>query len=232
MAWDLSLGGLAVLVLGAAYLPASILMLPASVLTLGTGFVLGLGWGFVAVSIGSTLGSALAFLLGRTAGRSAVEAKMQSNPRFAAISKAIRARGFWIVFLLRLSPLFPFNLLNYALGVTELKFRDYLLASWLGMMPGTFLYVYLGTAMGSLAELVSGAPLVASAGSAGEKALTATQPLVASGDSGQLASRLLLFVGLLATLGVTIYVTKLARKALAEAVAVEGEAQAQPSSVL
>jgi uncharacterized membrane protein YdjX (TVP38/TMEM64 family) len=128
------------------YLVAPVLLLPASVLTLGAGFLYGRVFGTLLASPVSVAAASIAFLLGRTLARRAVERKIASDPRFKAIDQAIADNGFRIVFLLRLSPIIPFNLLNYALGVTRVPFSTYVLASFLGMLPGTFLYVSLGAA--------------------------------------------------------------------------------------
>src|SRR4029079_8232264 len=88
----------------------------------------------------------LAFLLGRYLARSKVDEAAKHHAKFAAMDKAIAERGWKVVALLRLSPLIPFNLSNYLYGVTKIDFWPYLAASWVGMLPGTFLYVYLGAA--------------------------------------------------------------------------------------
>lgn len=191
--WIRNLGPIGYLVFIGVYIVAAVLFLPGSVLTLGAGAVFGLAGGFVAVSIGSTLGAAASFLVGRFLARDAIAKKVEGNERFAAIDRAVGREGFKIVLLTRLSPIFPFNLLNYAYGLTKVGFWQFVLASWLGMMPGTVLYVYLGTAAGDLAGSGAG-----SAGGAG------------------LALKL---VGLAATIAVTVVITRVARKALNEATA-------------
>src|SRR5262249_32417622 len=129
------------------------LVIPGSLLTLAAGFAFGVVLGTVVVSAGSVTTAALAFGLGRTLARGWVEAKVAASPRFRAIDQAVAAHGFKIVLLTRLSPAFPFTLLNYAFGLTNVRFRDYLVASWLGMLPGTVLYVYLGSTVRELADL-------------------------------------------------------------------------------
>lgn len=168
------------------YALAAVLLVPGSVLTLGAGAVFGLLRGTVVVSIASTLGATCAFLVGRYLAREAVARKIAGNPKFAAIDRAVAGEGWKIVLLTRLSPVFPYTLLNYAFGLTPVKLGHYVLASWIGMMPGTVMYVYLGT----LAQ----AGLGERARSPGEWALYA--------------------VGLLATVAVTLFVTRLARRAL------------------
>lgn len=170
------------------YIAATVLFLPGSVLTLGAGAVFGVAWGSVLVSAGSTLGATAAFLVGRYVARDAIARKIAGNARFAAIDQAVANEGWKIVGLTRLSPVFPFTLLNYAFGLTQVRLGHYLLASWIGMMPGTVMYVYLG----SLAQAATG-----------ERTRTA----------GEWA---LYGVGLLATVVVTVFVTRVAKQALAK----------------
>lgn len=185
---------LGAIVLAALYVPAAVLFVPGSIITLVAGFALGLVAGVIAMSIGSTLGACAAFWAGRTIARGWVEKKITGNPRFQALDEGVAREGFKIVLLTRLSPAFPYNLLNYAFGLTRVRFLDYVLASWLGMLPGTFLYVYLGTTAGEIARLSSGD--------------------VEAGDTERL---LLLGVGLAATVAVTIVLTRIARAALKSA---------------
>jgi uncharacterized membrane protein YdjX (TVP38/TMEM64 family) len=149
--WIRDLGPMGYVLFIVVYVLAAVMFLPGSVLTLGAGAVFGLVGGFIVVSIGSTLGASAAFLVGRFLARDAIARKVEGNARFAAIDRAVGREGFKIVLLTRLSPIFPFNLLNYAYGLTKVGFWPYVLASWLGMMPGTVLYVYIGTAAGELA---------------------------------------------------------------------------------
>jgi uncharacterized membrane protein YdjX (TVP38/TMEM64 family) len=170
------------------YVVCTVFFVPGSVLTLGAGAVYGVGLGSLLVSIGATLGASAAFLTGRYVARSWVQQRIESNARFAAIDRAVGREGWKIVGLTRLSPVFPFTLLNYAFGLTQVRFRDYLIASWIGMMPGTVLYVYLGS--------------IASAAGSG----AARTPLQWT----------LYGVGLLATAAVSFLVTRIARRALAQ----------------
>lgn len=188
------LGVWGALIWAGVYILACVLLLPGSLLTFGAGFAFGIATGTVTVSIGSTLGAAAAFLVGRTLARPWIEAKVTGNPKFRAIDQAIGEQGFKMVLLLRLSPVFPFNLLNYALGLTRVALWDYVLASWIGMLPATVVYVYLGSAVKDLAELLAGR----SERSVGEKVL--------------------FFAGLAATVLATVFVTRIARKALAQAI--------------
>jgi len=175
------------------YAVAAVAFVPGSLLTLAAGAIFGLVWGVVYVFIAATLGASAAFLVSRHLARTAIERKIAGNARFAAIDRAVGAQGRKLVFLLRLSPIFPFNLLNYALGLTRVTFADYLLAS-IGMIPGTILYVYYGKIAGDVAALAGGAGV--------------------RKDAGYYA---VLVLGLLATVVVTTLVTRTAQKALREA---------------
>ncbi len=175
----------------ATYIVATVLVIPASILTLAAGFVFGLPLGVVLVSIGSVLGASAAFLVGRFFARDWVAKRIAGLPRFRALDRATRHEGFVIVFLTRLSPLFPFNLINYGLALTSVRFRDYFLASWIGMLPVTILYVYIGSVAKDLTELTSG------------------------GVQGGVVGRVLLFVGLAATVLLTIVITRKATRTLA-----------------
>lgn len=172
----------------AIYVLCTVFLVPGSVLTLGAGAIFGVVWGSVYVSLGSTLGATAAFLVGRYLARDWVAKKIEGNAKFAAIDRAVANEGWKIVGLTRLSPVFPFTLLNYAFGLTRVKLRDYVLSSWIGMMPGTVMYVYLGS--------------LARAGASAEKKSPAEWALYG--------------VGLAATIVVTVLITRVARRALAE----------------
>lgn len=129
----------------------------ATPLTLAAGIIYGL-WGVAIVSPASVLGATLAFVLGRSALRKTVESRVGSNKKFAAVEEAVGKNGFKIVTLLRLSPIFPFTLLNYGLGLTSVKLWKYVLASFVGMLPGTLMYVYFGVLAGDLASVFEGKP--------------------------------------------------------------------------
>jgi uncharacterized membrane protein YdjX (TVP38/TMEM64 family) len=195
-AWvpDLGIWGPVIFILG--YAAATVAFAPGAVLTLAAGALFGLFYGTVYTLAGATLGASLAFLVSRYVARRAIEHRIAGNPRFQAIDRAVGREGFKIVALLRLSPVFPFNLLNYALGLTRVRFLDYFAAS-AAMLPGTLLYVYYGKAAGSLAAAFAG-----SGGAA------------AAGGHSKTASWALLGAGLLATVAVTTYVTRLAGRAL------------------
>lgn len=197
LAWVESLGAWGPIAFIGIYNLATVLFLPGSLLTLGGGAIFGLVKGSIFVFLAATLGATFAFLIGRYLARDAIAQKIEGNQKFKAIDEAIAQEGLKIVFLTRLSPVFPFNLLNYALGLTKVSLRDYVIGS-IGMLPGTILYVYLGSLAGDLAML-------------GQEA--AVDPATAR---LQLIAKV---IGLLATIGVTVYVTKVAKKALDNSVA-------------
>lgn len=188
------MGPLGVLLFALVYAAATVLFIPGSVLTLAAGVIFGVAVGTLAAWSGALLGASLAFLIGRYLARSRIEESFKGNARFRAIDEAIGRQGWKIIGLLRLSPLIPFNVSNYFYGVTKVGFWPYVLASAGGMIPGTLLYVYLGAA--GKAGLSGGAK--------------AHSPLqyVSFG------------VGLAVTLGVTIWVSRIAKKALEESGAV------------
>ena len=153
--WIQTQGPIAWVVFVLAYIAAAVLLVPGTIPTLAAGFVFGLPLGVALVSAGSVLGAATAFLIGRFLARDWIRGRIADLPRFAALDHAVSRDGFVIVLLTRLSPLFPFNLLNYALGITGVRFRDYFFASWIGMLPATVLYVYIGTLAGNVTELAA-----------------------------------------------------------------------------
>ena len=193
--WVGQMGAVGIFIFIVVYAAATVLLAPGSILTIGAGFAFGLWKGFLAVSGGATLGAALAFLVARFIAREKVEAIAQRNDKFRSIDHAIGEQGAKLIFLLRLSPVIPFNLSNYFYGLTGVRFWPYVLASWIGMMPGTFLYVYIGTA--------------------GKAAVAAAAGGEAIKHSWQYWT--VLGVGLVATIVVTIWVTRIARSALRKA---------------
>ncbi|MEO8190438.1 MAG: TVP38/TMEM64 family protein [Acidobacteriota bacterium] len=144
--WIGGMGVLGGVVFGLAYVVAALLFVPGAALTLAAGLAFGIVWGTVVVSIASTMAAALAFLIARYAARERIQKLARGNARFAAIDKAIGENGWKVVGLLRLSPVVPFSLSNYLYGLTSVRFLPYLLASWIGMLPGTILYVAIGAA--------------------------------------------------------------------------------------
>jgi uncharacterized membrane protein YdjX (TVP38/TMEM64 family) len=193
--WVRGLGAWGPLAFICGYALATVAFAPGSVLTLAAGPLFGVPAGVLYALSGATLGASCAFLLARYVARAAIERRVEGDPRFAAIDRAVAGEGRRIVFLLRLSPVFPFNLLNYALGLTRIRFVDYAVAS-IGMLPGTLLYVYLGA--------VGGAAASAAGGTASETSLL------------EWGVRIL---GLAATLVATVLVTRTARRALTQATA-------------
>jgi uncharacterized membrane protein YdjX (TVP38/TMEM64 family) len=185
------LGAWAPVVFVAGYAVFVAALVPGSLLTIAGGAIFGLAAGTLYVFTGAVLGSITGFLIARYLARGWVEHRIEADPRFAAIDRAVADNGLKITFLLRLSPVFPFSFLNYALGLTRVRLRDYALASF-GMLPGTLLYVYYGKLAGDVAAAAAGT------------------------STGGPASLVLNGVGLVATIAVTVLVTRIARRALAE----------------
>jgi uncharacterized membrane protein YdjX (TVP38/TMEM64 family) len=192
MDWIESQGAAGAIAFIALYVLATVLAFPASLLTLGAGAVYGLGLGSPLVSLASTLGATAAFLVARYAARGWVARHMENNPKFRALDDGVAEEGWKIVFLTRLSPAFPFNLQNFGYGLTRIPTWHYVAASWVGMMPGTLMYVYLGHAAGSVAE---------------ESARTGSRTP---------AQWAVLSLGLAATAAVALLVARIARRKLAE----------------
>lgn len=190
LSWIAGLGLFGPVIFVVIYVLASILLIPGSILTLGAGFIFGVLKGTIIVWVAATLGATSAFLVGRYLARDWVSGKVDANPRFKAIDEAVAREGWKIVGLVRLSPVFPFNLLNYMFSLTKVSLKHYFLASWIGMLPGTVMYVYIGSLAGNLATLS------------------------ASGRTRTPAEWVLYTFGLAATIAVSLYVTRLARKAL------------------
>ncbi len=172
------------------YALAAVLLLPGAIFTLAAGLIYGIAGGTVVALTGATLGATLAFLIARYLLRKRIQSFAKKNKKFGAIDDAVGAQGWKIVGLLRLSPLIPFNVSNYFYGVTSIGLWPYVLASGIGMLPGTLLYAYLGA--------------IGQAGLGGGK--KGHTPLEWT----------FLGVGLLATIGVTVFVSHLANKALHE----------------
>ena len=186
------------------YVVATVCFIPGVPLTLAGGALFGVGAGTVLVSLGSTLGATAAFLIGRTLARDWISRRIAGWPRFQALDRAVASRGFLVVLLSRPTPALPFFLLNYAFGVTSVKLREYVLGSWLGMIPATLAYVYAGSVAANLAQALSGQ--------------------IKLGPSAWA----LLGVGFAATIGVVVLVTRIARRQLDRAMA--GVAPSAPSA--
>jgi len=192
--WVSRLGPWGPIAFAVLYVLAAVFFVPGFILTLGAGVIFGVLKGSLIVIFSATLGATVAFLCGRFLARDWIARKIEDNPKFKAIDEAVGFEGWKIVGLTRLSPVFPFNLLNYAFGVTRVSIRDYVLASFFGMMPGTVMYVYIGSLIGDLATL-------------------------GTGDRSRSPLEWAFYVaGLVATVAVTVYVTGLARRALDERV--------------
>jgi uncharacterized membrane protein YdjX (TVP38/TMEM64 family) len=188
--WIDSLGRTGAIAFMVIYALATVAFFPGSILTLGAGILFGIVWGSIYVFVGASVGATLAFLVGRYAARSWISRRIEGKSKFAAIDRAVGREGFKIVLLTRLSPVFPFNLLNYALGLTSVSLKDYVMG-FVGMIPGVIMYVYAGSLLGDLATLGAG---------------TSTVPPAIRWT--------LNIVGFIATVAVTLYVTRVARRAL------------------
>ncbi|MBC1241076.1 TVP38/TMEM64 family protein [Nostoc sp. 2RC] len=195
--WVESLGIFGPIAYIVIYNLATLLFIPGSLLTLKGGCLFGVFWGSVYVLIAAIIGATLAFLIGRHFSRNWVYQQMEKYPKFKAIDLAVAKEGWKIVLLTRLSPLFPFNLLNYAFGVTQVSLKDYILGSF-GIIPGTVMYVYIGSLAGNIAMInISHQP---------------------STPETQIWQWIMRIIGLIATVAVTVYMTKIAQKALAQSV--------------
>jgi uncharacterized membrane protein YdjX (TVP38/TMEM64 family) len=190
--WAKGMGATGGALYAVVYIAGTALFFPGLPLTLGAGFLYGALIGTLVVSPASVAGATLAFLIARYLARDWVTRRIKKYPQAAAIDRAIEKNGFKAVVLLRLQPVLPFNILNYALGLTSIRLRDYMLASWIGMFPATVLYVYLGSVMNDISDLLRGRP-----------------------NSG-IAGRLLLWGGLAAIVVLVWWLGRIARKALRE----------------
>ncbi len=187
--WIQGLGFWGPAIFALVYAVAATIFLPASALTLVAGAIFGLAIGTLTVWVGATLTVAFSFLIARYFARSRVEQMANNNPKFGAIDRALGEKGWKIVALMRLSPAFPFNVQNYLYGVSSIRFWPCLVASSIFMLPGTFMYVYFGYIGGQAAS-------------------------TASGGGADTATLVLQGVGLVATVIVTLYITKVASKAI------------------
>lgn len=183
-------GAVGVVLFFVAYVIATVALLPGSILTLAAGFAYGPFWGVAIASPASVAGATCAFLLGRTLLREWAEKRIGESARVRAIDAAVEREGFKIVTLLRLSPVIPFNALNYALSLSKVPLRTYVAASFLGMLPGTVMWVYLGSLAPVAAELTTSA-------------------------SGGGTTRTVLYIaGLVATVAAAVIAARAARRAL------------------
>src|SRR5258705_578179 len=187
-----SLGAIGPVIYTLGYVALTVLLFPASFVTLGAGTLFGLKTGLFVALVGANLGALCSFLLARTFLRQKVSLWTASHPKFRFLDEAIGKQGFKMVLLCRLSPIFPFILLNYFLGLTAVRTAAYVLANLLGMLPAMFLLVYIGAAARDALEV---------------------QPTTAT----DFYQQILKYVGLAATVLMVVVVTRLARKALREA---------------
>ncbi|HEY7712995.1 MAG TPA: TVP38/TMEM64 family protein, partial [Candidatus Binatia bacterium] len=185
------LGSLGPLLVIIAYVASTVFFIPGSALTIGSGTLFGLTTGFIVVLIGANLGALCSFLLARSFLREKVAGWAAANPKFRSLDQAIGRQGFKMVLLTRLSPVFPFVLLNYFLGLTAVRPGPYVLGNLLGMLPATFLFVYIGA--------------------------TARDALAGQPASTDFYQQILKYVGLAATIAVVVVVTRVARQALRDA---------------
>jgi uncharacterized membrane protein YdjX (TVP38/TMEM64 family) len=207
--WLDQIGPWGVAVYAVIYALATVLLVPGSILTLAAGAIFGLLWGTVAVSIGSTTGAALALLIARYLARDTVARKVRRYPKFDAVDRAVAEGGWKIVAMLRLSPAVPFNVQNYLYGLTAIPFWTAVLTSWVAMLPGTVMYVYIGYLARAGAAAAAGAETVQSA-----------------------TQWTFWVVGFAATVALTVYLTRLARRKIAEQTGIiEQEGSSEPHSV-
>ena len=187
-----SRGTVGMIIYATAYAIGTVLLVPGTLLTAGSGFLYGTIVGTLIVSPASVLGATFSFLLARSFARDWVAKKVSKYRKFELIDRAIAKNGFKIVLLMRLDPIFiPFAILNYALGLSRVRLLDYILASWIGMLPATTLYVYLGSSVKNISDLLQG-----------------TLP------SAGLWPQLLFWGGLVAAGGLVYILTRIARQAL------------------
>jgi uncharacterized membrane protein YdjX (TVP38/TMEM64 family) len=198
-----SLGAVGPVVVVLVYILCTVLFIPGSVLTIGSGTLFGLPTGFMVVFLGANLGALSSFLLARTFLREKVASWAVANPKFSSLDRAIGKQGFKMVLLTRLSPVFPFVLLNYFLGLTAVRTGSYVLANLIGMLPATLLFVYIGVAA---RDAIAGR----------------------IDPSAGFYQQMLKYVGLAATFAVVVMVTRMARKALREAEDVQDGSFAKP----
>jgi len=192
--WIEGLGFWGPVIFAGIYAVWTVAFLPGSVLTLAGGAIFGLWTGAAAVIVGASIGAGLAFLIARYAAREKVERMTRESPKLKAVYDAIGEGGWKIVAMLRLSPALPFNVQNYFYGVTSIGFWPCFIATTIFITPGTFMFVYFGHVAGLAAS---------------------------GGGETTLAEWALRGVGLAATIAVTVYITKLANKKLAEQTSIE-----------
>jgi uncharacterized membrane protein YdjX (TVP38/TMEM64 family) len=184
-------GVLGAVIYALAYTPGAVLLVPAAAFSLGAGFAFGVPLGVAVAIPGAALSSIVVFVLGRTVLQGAVQDRLAAYPKFRAIERAVEKHGIKTVVLLRLSPIMPFNLLNYLFGVTRLTLGQYVVASFVGVVPGAVLFAYIGSLVTSAAEYAQG-----------------VRPEAGPGEAA------LYWFGLFATLLVVVVVGRVARREL------------------
>ncbi len=185
-------GATGVFIFIAVYVVAEVALVPGSLLTMAAGFAYGPIAGLFVASPASVLAATTAFLLGRTVLRGWVQKKIARSPKTRALDRAIGRNSFKLILLLRLSPLVPFNLLNYVLGLSDVPLGRYVAASFIGMLPGTWLYLYLGSLATTAAELSN------------------------ASREGRVQRIVLTVAGLVATVLAIVFITRAAKRALEE----------------
>lgn len=187
----------------------TLFLLPSTLLNFAAGFLYGPLLGTVAITIGCVVPAILSFFLGKTLLRNWVEGQINNNPKLKALyvftssqdyfvrDFAVAKNSFLIIFLTRLSPVFPFALLNYAFGTFQVDFLTYTLATTLGLIPGNFMYSYLGSQMGDISDALQG----------GNK----------NNSTGNESNNVMIYMSIFATLAVIVFVTLVTRRALNEA---------------
>ncbi|MBA2485430.1 MAG: TVP38/TMEM64 family protein [Nitrospira sp.] len=183
--WITGLGHLGYLLFALVYIVGAVFLVPETPLSIAGGLAFG-AWAIPLVVFSATVGASLAFLLARYVAYHHVERQIRDRPKFKAVHEAIGNDGWKIVLLLRLSPVVPFNLQNYFFGITNIPFWHYAGATGVGIIPGTCLYVYLGV-MGQV---------------------------VTRADSIGMLRWIFLALGLIATIVVTIMVSRKAKATL------------------
>jgi len=145
---------LAAWLVGAAFLFGIVFLLPVSPVVMLAGFLFGLAKGFILIWATGMLASSLAFWISRSWARDWVERRMSNRALFVAIDRAIERNGLWIVLLTRLAMVFPLGPLNYSLGMSSVRYRDFLLGTTVGVIPPFLLVTYLGATAGSATAIL------------------------------------------------------------------------------
>lgn len=197
-----ALGPWAPVALSGFYVLSCLFLMPTSIPTIAAGVLFGVFTGSAVAMAGGTAGACVTFGIGRLVARDRVARGIARSRRFTVLDNAVDEHGFKIVMLSRLSPISPYALVNYAFSLTKVSFWKYVLGTMVGVLPGMVLYVYFGAGLRSLAEMAAYAR--------GEGQAT-------------LAHRAFFWAGLVVTVVVTLWLGRIAQKAL-RAVASASEA--------